>query len=88
MSAPIPETDEKVREAKDSQLTSSALGVQTLAELRAVPAEKLLNAFFKPGGENNFAFWPDVDGYFLPEPTRQFFQRESERCAVAGGMEP
>ena len=70
---PDPETAEKVREAKDSQLTSSALGVQTLAELRAVPAEKLLDAFFKPGGENNFAFGPDVDGYFLPEPTPAIF---------------
>jgi para-nitrobenzyl esterase len=70
---PDPEADEKSREAKDSKLASSALGVQTLAELRAVPAEKLLNAFFKPGGENNFAFGPDVDGYFLPEPTPAIF---------------
>jgi para-nitrobenzyl esterase len=70
---PDPGADEKSREAKDSKLASSALGVQTLAELRAVPAEKLLDAFFKPGGENNFSFGPDVDGYFLPEPTPAIF---------------
>ncbi len=70
---PDPEAAEKSREVKDSKLASSALGVQTLAELRAVPAQKLLDAFFKPGGENNFAFGPDVDGYFLPEPAPAIF---------------
>jgi len=70
---PDPEAAEKAREIKDVKLASSILGVQTLAELRAVPAEKLLNAFFKPGGENNFAFSPDVDGYFLPEPPPAIF---------------
>jgi para-nitrobenzyl esterase len=70
---PDPEAAEKSREAKDSKLAGSTLGLQTLAELRAVPAEKLLNAFFKPGGETNFAFGPDVDGYFLPGPTPAIF---------------
>ena len=70
---PDPEAAEKSREAKDSKLASSTLGVQTLAELRAVPAQKLLDAFFKPGGENNFAFGPDVDGYFLSKPTPAIF---------------
>jgi para-nitrobenzyl esterase len=70
---PDPEAAEKFREEKDLKLARSILGVQTLAELRAVPAEKLLNAFFKPGGENNFAFGPDVDGHFLPEPTPAIF---------------
>ncbi len=70
---PDSEQSEKSREIKDSKLASSTLGVQTLAELRAIPAEKLLNAFFKPGGENNFAFGPDVDGYFLPEPASAIF---------------
>jgi para-nitrobenzyl esterase len=56
-----------IREDKDSKLVSSTLGLQSVAELRAVPAQKLLDSFFKPGGDNNFAFDPDVDGYFLPE---------------------
>jgi para-nitrobenzyl esterase len=62
-----------VREEKDSKLASSKLGVQTLAELRAVPAQKLLDAFFQPGGSDNFAFGPDVDGYFLPESVPAIF---------------
>jgi para-nitrobenzyl esterase len=62
-----------VRDEKDSKLASSALGVQTLSELRAVPAQKLLDAFFKPGGSDNFAFGPDVDGYFLPESVPAIF---------------
>src|SRR5580693_6356757 len=55
------------REAKDAKLASSTLGVSTLAELRAIPAQKLLDAFSKPGGPGAFSFGPDVDGYFLPE---------------------
>jgi len=62
-----------VREERDSKLATSKLGVNTLAELRAVPAQKLLDAFFKPGGSDNFAFGPDVDGYFLPESVPAIF---------------
>ncbi len=61
------------REAKDLKLAGSALGVETLTALRAVPAQKLLDAFFKPGGDNNFAFDPDVDGYFLPQSVSAIF---------------
>jgi para-nitrobenzyl esterase len=60
-----------VREEKDSKLMSSILGVQTIAELRAVPAQKLLDAFGdKPAA---FAFGPDVDGYFLPDSVPAIF---------------
>jgi para-nitrobenzyl esterase len=62
-----------VREEKDSKFVSSTMGAQTLAELRAVPAQKLLDTFFKPGGPTNFAFGPDVDGYFLPESVPAIF---------------
>lgn len=55
------------RETKDAKLASSTLKVETLAELRAVPAQKLIDAFFKPGVDDNFAFSADVDGYFLPQ---------------------
>jgi para-nitrobenzyl esterase len=61
------------REIKDSKLASSTLGIQTLSEFRAVPAQKLLDAFFKPGGDNNFAFDADVDGYFLPQSVPAVF---------------
>ena len=60
-----------VRAEKDSKLAASTLGVSTLADLRAVPAEKLLTAFFKPGG--GFDFPPDIDGYFLPQSLAEIF---------------
>jgi para-nitrobenzyl esterase len=61
-----------VREEKDSKLVSSTFGVQTIAELRALPAQKLLDPFGKPG-QAAFAFGPDVDGYFLPESVPAIF---------------
>jgi para-nitrobenzyl esterase len=61
-----------VREEKDSKLVGSTFGVQTLAELRALPAQKLVDAFGKPG-PTAFAFGPDVDGYFLPESVPAIF---------------
>jgi para-nitrobenzyl esterase len=33
----------------------------------------LLDVFFKPGATQNFAFGPDVDGYFLPESVPAIF---------------
>src|SRR6266496_4045401 len=55
-----------VREEKDLKTVSAKLGVSTLAELRAIPAQKLLDAFAPPQSQG-FDFGPDVDGYFLPE---------------------
>jgi para-nitrobenzyl esterase len=62
------------REAIDSKFASSALGAQTLAQLRAVPAPKLLEtASKKSEGRDAFSFGPDVDGYFLPESVPTIF---------------
>ncbi|MGA2346164.1 MAG: carboxylesterase/lipase family protein [Candidatus Sulfotelmatobacter sp.] len=61
-----------VREEKDVKLVSAKLGVSTLAELRAIPAQKLLDAF-SPPQSRGFDFEPDVDGYFLPEPAPAIF---------------
>lgn len=61
-----------VREEKDAKVVSTKLGVSTLAELRAVPAQKLLDAFAPPQSPG-FDFGPDVDGYFLPEPVPAIF---------------
>jgi para-nitrobenzyl esterase len=54
------------REQKDVKAVNAKLGVSTLAELRAIPAQKLLDAFAPPQSPG-FDFGPDVDGYFLPE---------------------
>ena len=61
-----------VREEKDVKTVSAKLGASTLAELRAISAEKLLAAFAPPQSRG-FDFGPDVDGYFLPEPVPAIF---------------
>jgi para-nitrobenzyl esterase len=60
------------REEKDVKAVSAKLGVSTLAELRAIPAQKLLDAFAPPTSEG-FDFDADVDGYFLPESVPALF---------------
>ena len=61
------------REAKDAELVRTRLQVKTLAELRAVPGDQLLGAFFKPGANDNPWFDADVDGYFLPQSAPTIF---------------
>ena len=62
-----------VREEKDIKRVSEKFGVTTLAELRALPAQKLVDAF-SPPQNRDFDFGdPDVDGYFLPEPVPAIF---------------
>jgi para-nitrobenzyl esterase len=56
-------------EAADAIFTSS-IGKHTLAELRDMPAEELLQAALK---EKELYFAPDVDGYFLPEDVAAIF---------------
>ncbi|HEX3822452.1 MAG TPA: carboxylesterase/lipase family protein [Candidatus Sulfotelmatobacter sp.] len=61
-----------MREEKDSKLVKDKLGVSTLAEMRALPAEKLLDIFGK-AGPDAFAFGPNIDGYFLPDSVPAIF---------------
>ena len=51
--------------AKQDQAWTDALGVKSLAELRAMPADKLIEAARK---QPTVGFSPDVDGEFLTEP--------------------
>ena len=60
------------RAEKDAKLIGEKLGVHTLAELRALPAQKILDAFIPPQSRG-FDFGPDIDGYFLPEPVPAIF---------------
>lgn len=73
------------REEKDSKLMSEKLGANTLAELRAIPAEKLLETFAPPKSRG-FDFGPDIDGYFLPEPVPAIFAagRQNDVALLAG----
>ena len=61
------------RETKDAEIVEKRLKVKTLAELRAVPADTLLGAVFKPGANDNPWFDADVDGYFLPQSAQDIF---------------
>jgi len=61
-----------VRAEKDAKVIGEKLGVHTLAELRALPAEKILAPFIPPQSRG-FDFGPDIDGYFLPEPVPDIF---------------
>ncbi|MGC2194163.1 MAG: carboxylesterase/lipase family protein [Terriglobales bacterium] len=74
------------REQEDVQF-AAALGVKTLAALRAVPAEKLLQvAMKKEGGKTVFQFSPSVDGYFLPAPVPVIFaERKQNDVPLLGG---
>jgi para-nitrobenzyl esterase len=74
-----------VREEKDVKAVTGKFGVKTLAELRAIPADKLLEVFGKPGPDA-FSFGPDVDGYFLPEPVPAIFAagKQNDAALLAG----
>src|SRR5206468_3902905 len=54
-------------------------------DLRAIPAQKLLDAFAPPRS-NGFDFGPDVDGYFLPEPVPAIFAagKQNDVSLLAG----
>jgi para-nitrobenzyl esterase len=55
----------KLKEAEQIGLAfSKTVAANSLKELRAMPAEKLLNATAKPGRDD---FPLDIDGYFFPE---------------------
>jgi para-nitrobenzyl esterase len=62
------------RGPEDGKFAKSALGAKTIAELRAIPAPKILDASMKEeGGRSVFSFSPDVDGYFLPKSVESIF---------------
>ena len=73
------------RAGKDSTIAKDKLGASTLAELRAIPAEKLLEPFAPPHS-HGFDFGPDVDGYFLPESVPAIFEagKQNDVALIAG----
>lgn len=73
------------RMEKDAKLANDKLGTKTLADLRAVPAEKLMEPFIPPQS-HGFDFEPCVDGYFLPESASAIFAagRQSDVPLLAG----
>jgi len=73
------------RAEKDEKLMKEKLGASTLAELRAIPANKLLEPFAPPESPG-FDFGPDVDGYFLPESVPAIFAagKQNDVALIAG----
>jgi para-nitrobenzyl esterase len=60
------------REVDDVKAVSAKLGVSRLADLRVLPAQKILDAFGLEA-DGVFKFGPDVDGYFLPQSAPAIF---------------
>jgi len=74
-----------LRAEKDAKLAKEKLGASRLAELRAIPAEKLLEPFAPPKSRG-FDFGPDVDGYFLPDSVPAIFAagKQNDVALIAG----
>lgn len=64
------ETLEKA-EATAKQFGAS-IGADSLEALRNIPAQALLNDVLK-NRRYGFGFWPDIDGYFLPESASDIY---------------
>ncbi|HTZ82751.1 MAG TPA: carboxylesterase/lipase family protein [Candidatus Acidoferrales bacterium] len=73
------------REEKDVKVMKEKLGVSGLAELRALPADKILEPFSPPKSPG-FDFGPDIDGYFLPESVPAIFAagKQNDVALLAG----
>src|SRR5438552_106530 len=66
--------------AKDgAEYAKSVLGTDSLKELRAIPADKLLETVSKPGSERRGPSMVVVDGYFLPKPVREIFAAGAQK---------
>jgi len=71
---------------RHAKFGSESLGANTIAELRAVPAQKVLDAAMDASKGGTFRFGPDVDGYFLPETVPAIFaaSRQNDVPLLAG----
>ncbi|AXC15887.1 putative carboxylesterase [Acidisarcina polymorpha] len=63
-------------ESQGSNFATTVLSATTLEQLRAIPAQQLLDAAAKPPPGVRFA--PDVDGYFLPESVPAIFAAKKQ----------
>jgi para-nitrobenzyl esterase len=75
----------------DSEATGvkfgSSLEAQSLADLRAKPAQELLDAQLK-AGRGGPRFTPNIDGYFFPElPAQIYAEGKQARVPLLAGLE-
>ena len=70
-------------EETDAKFAESSLGSSSLEELRALPADEILQKALKAAG---FRFTPNIDGYFLPAPVPEIFAagKQSPVALLAG----
>lgn len=68
---------------KNGQAFADKVKTKSIAELRALPAEKLMDEAYKPGG---FATRAVIDGYFLKtDPTQAFLRGDHAQVPVLVG---
>ena len=62
------------RAEEDLKFATGTLHAPTLKELRAIPSDKLEEISFKAKDpKGNLRFFPNIDGYVLPEPVPAIF---------------
>ena len=74
-SASLPLKPRVETEKADAEFAKSALGTDSLLELRAKSADEVLQAALK---EKQIRFAPNVDGYFLPEDVAAIYAKGQE----------
>ena len=57
---------------------AASLGAHSIAEMRAMPAERLVNATAGDPEKMDTRFNPNIDGYFLPEDVSAIYARGAE----------
>ena len=79
---PMPSKDQAAEEG--AKFAKDKLNADTLAALRKLPAQKVLDAQLALKGEGRFA--PNIDGYFLPESPEAIFAagKQSDVPLLAG----
>src|SRR5258708_19294543 len=61
------------RAKNNAEYAKKVLGTDSLKELRAIPADKLLETVSKPGSERRGPNMVAVDGYFFPKSVAGIF---------------
>jgi para-nitrobenzyl esterase len=70
----LAEATEERPSAEDSGVAfGKAAGAESLADMRAIPAEELLDVFMNDSEGQRFPSRPCVDGYFLPDTVSNIF---------------
>lgn len=63
---------------KRNAVFSEELGLKSISQLRAVDAQKLVDAVVK--GNNTFRFGPNIDGYFMPSSAYEIYSHGAQAC--------